>query len=247
MNETIDYLLNRTSVRHYVNNYKLSSYNKERIIRAAKQAPTWMNGQNYSMILFEDKVKDTLCEILEKNGQISNAKLISQSSLFILFCIDYHLYTVNGTKFNFEGEIEPVLISTTDLSLAAENAVIAAESLELGSCVIGGVRRISKELIEMFNLPHYIFPFIGVSIGKPSKTKQKPKPRLDDRINVFQAEDFQVNRTVDDINQYYENLKEYAFDNHYQTSHWLKRFETYYSEKNYSEDTKDILKQQKLI
>lgn len=247
MNQTIDYLLNRTSVRHFIKDYKISSDHKELIIHATKQAPTWMNGQNYSMILFERKMKDTLCEILEIKGQISNAKLISQSSLFILFCIDYHLYTVNHAKFNFEGEIEPVLISATDLSLAAENAVIATESIELGSCVIGGIRRISKELIEMFDLPHYIYPFIGVAIGKPSKTKQAPKPRLDDNINVFQAEDFQINRTVEDINHYYESLKEYALANNYQTSDWLKRFETYYSEKNYSEDTKHILKQQKLI
>ncbi|MCR1872017.1 nitroreductase family protein [Mammaliicoccus lentus] len=247
MNEAIEKLLNRTSVRHYIDDYELSLHHKELIIRAAKQAPTWMNGQNYSMILFEGNMKDRLCEMLDEIGQTSNSKLINQSSLFILFCMDYHMYTVDNAVFDFTDEVEPIIISTTDLSLAAENAVIAAESLDLGSCIVGGVRRLAKELIEMFKMPEYMYPLMGLAIGKPSKEKQKPKPRLDDAINVFQAEQFQVKRTAEDINRYFDNLKVYAQHNNYKTSNWLERFETYYGENKYSNDTKKLLKQQKLI
>ncbi|MEX6015152.1 hypothetical protein [Mammaliicoccus sciuri] len=87
-----------------------------------------MNGQNYQIIIFKDTMKEELAKILEVSGNSSNAKIINQCSIFLLFCIDYHIYIEDGYTFDFSNEVEPLLISTTDVSLALENAVIAAKA-----------------------------------------------------------------------------------------------------------------------
>lgn len=247
MNKTIESLLSRTSIKSFNPNFQVSNTEEDLIIKSAKQAPTWMNGQNYQIIVFKGQRKNDLANILMEREDISNSIQINECSIFLLFCIDYHLYTGNGVEFDFKGEIEPLLISTTDLSLAAENAVIAAESLNLGSCVIGGVRRISEEIIELLNMPKYTYPLFGVAIGQPSYPKQSPKPRLSDNVNVLNANTYSRELNIDDFKVYYENLKLYAHQNNYKTSQWLQRFETYYTDKTYPNNTKDGLKKQCLF
>lgn len=247
LNKTIENLLSRTSIKSFNPNFKIPGTEEELIIKSAKQAPTWMNGQNFQIVIFKDQMKKQLANMLMEAGDMSNSIQINHCSIFLLFCIDYHLYTGNGAEFDFKDEIEPLLISTTDLSLAAENAVIAAESLNLGSCVIGGVRRISEEIIELLNMPKYTYPLFGVAIGQPSYPKQSPKPRLSDKVNVLDANIYSRKLNIDDFKIYYENLKLYAHQNNYKTSPWLQRFEKYYTDKSYPNNTKDVLKKQCLF
>lgn len=45
MNETIDLLTNHRTYRQFDSNYQLSKEQLEAILSAARQAPSWMNGQ----------------------------------------------------------------------------------------------------------------------------------------------------------------------------------------------------------
>ncbi|MEX5936802.1 nitroreductase family protein [Mammaliicoccus sciuri] len=247
MNKTINLLKSRTSVRVFDTSFSIPKKEKDLIIECAKQAPTWMNGQNYQIIIFKDTMKEELAKILEVSGNSSNAKIINQCSIFLLFCIDYHIYIEDGYTFDFSNEVEPLLISTTDVSLALENAVIAAESLELGSCVIGGIRRDADKIIDFLKMPDYTYPIAGVALGKPLYPKQNPKPRLENKINVFDANNYSRDINLDLINYYDCILKQYAHKYNYSSSPWLERFKNYYKNKEFPISTKLILKKQKLF
>lgn len=72
---------------------------------------------------------------------------------------------------------ENVLVGVADVSLFAQNFVIAAEAQGYGICYIGGARNNPAEISELFNLPEYVFPLFALTIGTPTK-RNETKPRL---------------------------------------------------------------------
>lgn len=59
MNETMDILLNRRTYRDFDENYILSEKELQQILAAARQAPSWMNGQFYSIFVIQDKKQES--------------------------------------------------------------------------------------------------------------------------------------------------------------------------------------------
>ena len=68
---------------------------------------------------------------------------------------------------------ENVLAGVADVSIFAQNFVIAAEAEGYGICYIGGARNNPKEISELFNLPDYVFPLFAMTIGKPTKVMKQ--------------------------------------------------------------------------
>ena len=58
-----------------------------------------------------------------------------------------------------EGDL---FLACCDALIAAQNAVIAAESFGIGSCYIGDIMEQYETHKELFNLPQYIFPICMV-------------------------------------------------------------------------------------
>ena len=56
--------------------------------------------------------------------------------------------------------------------IAAQNAVIAAEALGLGSCYIGDILENCEIHRELFDLPDYAFPIILLCIGHPTEQQK---------------------------------------------------------------------------
>lgn len=248
MNQVVKVLQNHATVRKFDPNHTISKEVQDEIIKASKQAPSWMNGQAYSILTFqEEDEKRKLIEVLKQDQEnSSNAKIIESSALFLLFCIDFSRYGLEDEGVSFENELEPLIIGTTDASLALENALIAAESFELGTCVIGGLRRVSKEIIDCLEINEFRFPLVGLAIGKPLQTAV-PKPRLPEKAIVFSDQNAQKKATKEEIKVYEQQLQEYAKENGYTSEPWLSRFTNYYKEQSYPAKTAESLKKQKLI
>lgn len=87
------------------------------------------------------------------------------------------------------------MLAVSDTLIAAQNAVIAAESLEIGSCYIGDIMEQCELHRELLHLPEYVFPAAMLVFGYPTKQqKERPKPqrcRLEDIVqeNVYQQRD----------------------------------------------------------
>ena len=70
------------------------------------------------------------------------------------------------------------MLAVTDCAIAAQNAVVAAESLGIGSCYIGDIMERCEEHRALLKLPPYVFPAVMLVFGYPTegqKKRQKPE------------------------------------------------------------------------
>ena len=67
----------------------------------------------------------------------------------------------------------------------AENMVIAAESLELGSCFLGNAPYRSSEIIKEYKLPKRVFPMVQLLMGYPAEDPP-PRPRYPIEFVLFE-------------------------------------------------------------
>lgn len=223
MNKTIEILKNRRSYRDFDENHILSKEELQAILDAARQAPSWMNGQFYSIIVIQDK---KLREQLVKWNP-GNPHML-KSSVFLLFIGDLHrtkmVSTDHESSYVIDQSIEPVILATTDAALALENAVIAAESLALGSVVVGSIRKHGKEISQLLDLPDYTFPLFGLSIGKPI-VEMNVKPRLPESTVVHYDKYQPYAYTL--IEQYNQIME--TFGEARETKRWSQKFADFFA------------------
>jgi hypothetical protein len=75
--------------------------------------------------------------------------------------------------------LETFLVAVIDAALAAQNAVVAAESLGLGAVYIGAIRNKPRAVAEELGLPPNVAAAFGLCIGYPDETRPaQVKPRL---------------------------------------------------------------------
>jgi hypothetical protein len=74
---------------------------------------------------------------------------------------------------------ELLLVAVIDAALAAQNAVVAAEALGLGTVYIGAIRNRPLDVAAELALPPRVFPVFGLCVGWPDPAKPAAvKPRL---------------------------------------------------------------------
>ncbi|MFD1418289.1 NADPH-dependent oxidoreductase [Companilactobacillus keshanensis] len=176
-NKTIDKLLKHVSVRSFTDE-PLSDDVVKRLVRAAQAASTASFQQSYSII---DVVDHKLREKVTKASR--NQLFMNQGGRLFIFCADLNRNDRMAQNLGLdvtqtiEGS-DATLAGTIDATLAAQNMVISAESMDLGVCFIGGVRDNIAEVSELLNIPEHVFPVYGLVIGHPKGQLNKIKPRL---------------------------------------------------------------------
>lgn len=145
------------------------------LVETAQMAASSHFVQAYSVIWVTDEDKK------KKLGELSkNEFQFSTAGASFLFCVDFKRLQVAGQKHGIDivaDSAENVLVGVADVSLFAQNFVIAAEAAGYGICYIGGARNNPAEISELFNLPEYVFPLFALTIGTPTK-RNETKPRL---------------------------------------------------------------------
>jgi nitroreductase len=194
VNPVLDVLLNRKSVRAYEPG-EIAEDVKAEILRAALRAPTAGNMMLYSIIEVNDQAaKDTLARTCD------NQPFIAKAPLVLVFLADYQrwwdYFAVSGVTELADGKGEPVrrpqegdlLIACCDALIAAQTAVVAAESLGVGSCYIGDIMENYETHRTLFDLPPYALPVCLVCFGYPTRQQQERPltPRFDEKFIVFE-------------------------------------------------------------
>jgi hypothetical protein len=112
--------------------------------------------------------------------------------------------------------------------LAAENMVIAAETLGLGSVFNGGVRSAPVELAEILKLPENVFPVVLLCIGYPDETPPS-RPRWPLEAVLHENEYKMPSEAL--IEGYYEDANRQMLEMGYFSGkvsswaeHWRRRF-----------------------
>ncbi len=200
MNSAIDLLLKRKSVRAYTDQ-PIPVEVKETILQATLRAPTAGNMALYSIIeVTEQGLKDHLAETCDHQPFIARAPWL------LLFLADYQrwydYYLASGVeKLCQECSIEPrapgegdLMLACCDTLIAAHTAVIAAESLGIGSCYIGDILERFEIHRELFKLPKYVLPVSLVCFGYPteSQAQRKQPPRFAPETMIHQNQYHQL-------------------------------------------------------
>ena len=145
------------------------------IVSAGFAAATSSNLQGATVIRVRSS--ETRSKIAELAG---GQPYVESAGAFLVWCADLHRSAVacevGGGEFS-PGVTEHFVIATVDCALAAQNAVVAAESLGLGICYIGGIRNDPAAMTELLELPDQVFPLFGMCLGWPDQDPEL-KPRL---------------------------------------------------------------------
>ena len=184
-------LRKRVSLRLYAER-PIKDEDKDLIIEAAMRAPTAGNMMMYSMIIVSDQaLKQRLSETCDHQPFIAKAPLVIVFLADLQRWFDYYLDSgvedfcqERGLEFTGPDEAD-LLLASCDALIAAQNAVISAEGLGIGSCYIGDIMENYEIHKELLNLPPYVFPISMLCFGYyPEGVRPKPRERFESQFIV---------------------------------------------------------------
>jgi nitroreductase len=214
-------LLAHRSVRAY-RSTPLPEGALEQIIAAAQSAPTWANLQAWSVVVIEDPARKA------KLAQwFGGQKHVEQSPVFLVWIADLARLDALATERNVTlGAIpylDALLIALGDAALAAQNAVVAAESLGLGTVYIGSVRNRFEDVSAELKLPPLAVPVFGLCLGFPDSTSTAAiKPRLEQEA-IVHREYYSVENQKAPILRYDERLRDFQREQGLPTIGWIEQ------------------------
>lgn len=174
MNEVLRQLHDRKSVRVYEDR-PVEPEVKRSILEAAIQAPTAGNMALYTILDITDPEKKAL---LAKS--CDDQPFIAKAPMVLIFCADYRRWYdvfreyVDDVR---KPDMGDLFLAEADALIAAQNAVVAAHSLGLGSCFIGDITENYEYHKKLLNLPQYVVPAAMLCFGYPTGQQQnRPKP-----------------------------------------------------------------------
>jgi nitroreductase len=179
MNPVMETILKRKSIRAYEKKAVEPEIRAE-LLRATLRAPTAGNLMLYSIVEVTDQhLKDELVKSCD------NQPFIARAPLVWLFLADYQrwfdYFITSGVEEYCRQQKAPMrkpeegdlFLACCDALIAAQTAVIAAESFGLGSCYIGDIMENYEVQRDLFNLPKYIFPICLLCFGYPSSQQME--------------------------------------------------------------------------
>ncbi|MDE2006789.1 MAG: NADPH-dependent oxidoreductase [Rhodospirillales bacterium] len=170
-------MLGHRSVRHFEDR-ALPEHALETLITAAQSASSSSNLQLWSVVAVREAARKTrLAELAGQQG------FIVQAPLLLVWLADLHRLEafaadagdpVEGTQY-----LEEFIVGVVDAALAAQNALVAAESMGLGGVYVGAMRNHPERVAAELGLPARVFAVFGMAIGWPDPgSGSDVKPRL---------------------------------------------------------------------
>ena len=239
-NPVINALMNRKSIRKY-NEEQPSEDVVETIVRAGQQAPFAM--QMGSVLLSRE---------IEKN--------VFSAPLLFTICVDVYRMERVMIKMGWKrkaSDLYTLMFGIQDAAYMAENMVIAAESLGLGSCYIGAAPFMAKKIKELYELPDKVLPLVMLTMGYPAEDSPI-RPRYPMDFHFFEGKypcfsDDTISKAMEEMDSGYlrqdyyrkanymiplsEGMKEtFDFDNYSWTEHISRKLGLW------GEDPEDLLR-----
>lgn len=184
-NTTIETLMTRRSIRAFSAD-PIDDSTREWLERAAQQAPTSRYNFGWSALRITDPALAQKLAIIGKQTYIATAPLL------YVFVVDFHRNTriaeekgVDTTQADSLHEQFSYNEGHNDAVLALHAMETAAESLGLGTVVLGSLLNDMPRLTELLHLPELVFPVLGLAIGKAAQTPAL-KPRMERGFQFFE-------------------------------------------------------------
>lgn len=167
-NPVLRAMFHRKSIRRYTEQIPSEDV-LTTIVRAGQQAP--FAGQLGSVLLSRKKEKNpfhapllfTICADINRMERIMELR-------------NWHWVT---------NDLLALIFGFQDGAYMAENMVIAAESLGLGSCFLGIAPYMADKIAADYNLPERVFPLVQLTMGYPSEDPPV-RPRYPITFTLFE-------------------------------------------------------------
>lgn len=198
MNETIQTQINHRTIREFTDE-KISSQTLNQLLEVANSTASSNHLQSFSIIRVVDE------NLKKEISDIANQKYLARVPELLIFIVDqyrnHQIGLEQGQQLEATSDMNSFTQGFTDACLAAQNVVVAAESLGLGTVFFGSILNDVPKLVELLQLPQLTFPVVGVGIGFANQSPQL-KPRLPITLKVFTD-------TYEKKNDYLDLIKEY--------------------------------------
>jgi hypothetical protein len=106
-----------------------------------------------------------------------------KAPLLFTICVDSHRHEIIMARRGWKlatNDLSLLFFGIQDAAYMAENMVIAAEWLGLGSCFIGNALYRAKEIIAQYQLPPRVLPLVQLVMGFPAEERPtRPRYPLD--------------------------------------------------------------------
>jgi nitroreductase len=178
------------------------------LIAAAQSAPSSSNLQLWSVVAVRDPARRRRLSVLA-----GNQAFIAQAPLFLVWIADLgrarRLADRAGVTVDGADYLETTLTGFIDTALAAQNTVVAARSLGLGTVFVGAIRNHPEEVAAELGLPPHAVAAFGLAVGEPDPTEEAGiKPRLP-QAAVLHSEVYDADAADAHIEVYDKRLTQY--------------------------------------
>jgi nitroreductase len=170
----------------------------ETILQSSLRAANASNNQSYSIIVI-------------KNRATMKAVCGYQGGCLLLYCADYNRLKASAESLGYSYDpstIDGFVTASTNTTVAAQTAVIAARSLGIDSLLTNGIHRGDLERQwKLLDLPQtHCFPIIALVLGYPAQEPAHLKGRLDGP-GVIHAEKYHAvtKEEVEEITRKYDD------------------------------------------
>ena len=206
-NHVVGLQLGHRSVRRFLPS-DVSDEQLRTLVAAAQSAPTSSNLQPWSVVAVRDPERRRRLATLA-----ARQEFVAQAPLLLVWVADLsrarRMAERHGRKLEAADYLETALIGFIDVALAAQNAVVAAESLGLGSCFVGAIRNNPEAVAAELGLPPHAMAAFGLAVGLPDPTEDAGvKPRLPQDA-VLHHETYDAARADRHLDVYDERLADY--------------------------------------
>jgi nitroreductase len=167
-NPVIQAMMARKSIRRYKKDPVPDDVLAE-LVRAGQQAPF-----AYQM-----------CSLLLSRNQKRNP---FKAPLLFTICVDSHRHELVMARRGWQvaqNDLSLLFMGMQDAAYLAENMVIAAESLGMGSCFLGGAPYMAAKIIKQYQLPPRVFPMVQLTVGYPAEDPPV-RPRYPLEFTLFE-------------------------------------------------------------
>jgi len=220
-NDVVETILNHRSVRGFLPD-ALPAGTLELLIAAAQSASTSSNLQLWSVVAIEAPSHKSRLATLAGDQQF-----IRDAPLLLVWLADLaridaiaaeRQQTVEGTQY-----LEEFIVGVVDAALAAQSALIAAESLGLGGVCIGAMRNLPEQVAEALKLPPHVFAVFGMAIGWPDAAQATDiKPRLPQRA-VLHRETYDAAAARDAVEAYNAIMRGFQQEQGMRVADWTQQ------------------------
>lgn len=174
---------------------------------AAQSAASSSNLQMWSVV--EVRNPETIAEI----SQVCTQQHVAEAPVVLIWLADYSRIQAVAERTHEKAEsigfLDSLLSCVVDVGIAAQNAVVAAESLGLGTVYLGSVRNNAQRIAELLHLPPLTIPVMGLSVGWPDPAEHADvKPRLP-LSTILHHETYNVDAFAQALAQYEPISAEY--------------------------------------